>query len=195
MYSLNRSINMISLFLGTNQLALYLVKTHVSMARLQLHSPRFLARTHNPMSGKNPLGIQCSLNFSTCLVAFKIASSISHPYHRSHQTTCNAISAAALLPTEARSGNTRSATSSHGNALTHPVPKPSHYPKIWYATSVQFTQKERNHVTTATATRANTVAVGRKMVFRVKTTVFGTCEPAKNEFEIINHPNHIDHAA
>jgi hypothetical protein len=172
MYSLNHSINMISLFLGTNQLA-----------QLALH----LLKNHVPLPPLFPLkmlpGSRTSRNSSTLLAALQRASSICH---RFQTTTCNATIAVSLSPYQARSGNTRGTTSSHGNAITQTAPRPSHCQKIWNATRVPCIEKETNHTTTAIATLANTVAVGQQMGSHAKTTGNGIWQNALNEFENIN---------
>jgi hypothetical protein len=184
-YSLNRSIHMISLFRGTNQLLLPRLKTLISMPQALLLPPLL------PMHCKRSLGTHRSMSSSTCLVVFKIPLSTCH---RSHQTSCSAVNAVASVKAEAPSGNTRSATSSHGNALTRPATALSPSKKIWNVISNPELTEERAYAITATPPHASMAATGRKMGFLVETIVFGIWKPAGNEFELNNNQNHIDQA-
>jgi hypothetical protein len=190
MYSLNRSIDMISLFCGTNQLLLLPVKIPMPIL-IPRHQALLLLNPFLPMQSKNQLGTHVSMSSSTCLVVFKILLSINH---RSPQTTCDAVNAGATIKRGATSENTRSATSGHGNAHTHPATGPFPSPRTWNVTNVPELMEEMARTIIAIPPHAIMAATGRKMGSFVETIVFGTWKPVGNEFKLKDNQNHIDQA-
>lgn len=196
---------MISLFRWANQFHLTLVKKLISMPQTLL-LPLLL-----PMHCERFLGTHCSMSSSICPVVFKIPLLTYLAYHHSNQTGCNAVSAVASTKTKAPLGqnewgfyfwsvtdyligNTRSTTSGHGNALTHPAAALSPSEKIWNDTRKPELTENRDRAITATLPHAALVTMGRKTGFLVQTIVVDTWKPAKNEPELKNVQNHVDQA-